>query len=67
MWVNSFSVCVHLDIAIEHMYGEAGDQEKPMICVPCELVAWYRRHNMLGLGIQVMNINNNEMYLLLFI
>ena len=65
MWVNSFSVCVHLDIAIEYMHGEAGDEEKPMICVPCELVAWHRRHNMLG--IQVMNINNNDMYLLLFI
>ena len=29
VWVNSFSVCAHLDIAIEHMYDEAGDEEKP--------------------------------------
>ena len=29
VWVNSFSVCAHLDIAIEHMYGEPGNEEKP--------------------------------------
>ena len=29
VWVSSFSVCAHLDIAIEHMYGEPGNEEKP--------------------------------------
>lgn len=29
VWVNSFSVCAHLDIAMEDMYSEAGDEEKP--------------------------------------
>ena len=24
VWVNSFSVCAHLDIAMEHMSNEAG-------------------------------------------
>ena len=28
-WVNSFSVCAHLDIAMEHMYNEAGEEQKP--------------------------------------
>lgn len=28
VWVNSFSVCAHLDIAMEHMYSDAGDEEK---------------------------------------
>ena len=28
VWVNSFSVCAHLDISIEQMYDEAGDEEK---------------------------------------
>ena len=27
--VNSFSVCAHLDIAMEHMYNEAGEEQKP--------------------------------------
>ena len=27
--VNSFSVCAHLDIATEHMYNEAGEEQKP--------------------------------------
>ena len=26
--VNSFSVCAHLDIAMEHMYNEAGEEQK---------------------------------------
>ena len=29
VWVNSFSVCAHLDIAMEHMYNEAGEEQKP--------------------------------------
>ena len=29
VWVNSFSVCAHLDIAIEHMYNESGEEQKP--------------------------------------
>ena len=29
VWVNSFSVCAHLDIAMEHMYDEAGEEQKP--------------------------------------
>ena len=29
VWVNSFRVCAHLDIAIEHMYNEAGEEQKP--------------------------------------
>ena len=29
VWVNSFSVCAHLDIATEHMYNEAGEEQKP--------------------------------------
>ena len=28
VWVNSFSVCAHLDIAMEHMYNEAGEELK---------------------------------------
>ena len=28
VWVNSFSLCAHLDIAMEHMYNEAGDELK---------------------------------------
>ena len=27
--VNNFSVCAHLDIAMEHMYNEAGEEQKP--------------------------------------
>ena len=27
VWVNGFSVCAHLDIAIEHMYNEAGEEQ----------------------------------------
>ena len=26
VWVKSFSVCAHLDIAMEHMYGEAEEK-----------------------------------------
>ena len=26
VWVNSFSVCTHLDLAVEHMYDEAGEK-----------------------------------------
>ena len=29
VWVYSFSVCAHLDIAMEHMYNEAGEVQKP--------------------------------------
>ena len=29
VWVNSFSVCAHLDIALEHTYNEAGVKQKP--------------------------------------
>ena len=29
VWVNSFSVCAHLDIAMEDMYSETGDEEMP--------------------------------------
>ena len=29
VWVNSFSMCAHLDIAMEHMYNEAGEEQKP--------------------------------------
>ena len=29
VWVNSFSVCAHLDIAMEHVYNEAGEEQKP--------------------------------------
>ena len=29
VWVNSFSLCDHLDIAMEHMYNEAGEELKP--------------------------------------
>ena len=29
VWVNSFSVCAHLDITMEHMYNEAGEEQKP--------------------------------------
>ena len=29
VWVNSFSLCTHLDIAMEHMYNEAGEGLKP--------------------------------------
>ena len=28
VWVNSFSVCAHLDIAMEHMYNEAGEEQR---------------------------------------
>ena len=28
-WVNSFSVCAHLDIAMEQMYNEAEEEQKP--------------------------------------
>ena len=27
--VYSFSVCTHLDIAMEHIYNEAGEEQKP--------------------------------------
>ena len=27
--VNTFSVCAHLDIAMEHMYNEAGEEQNP--------------------------------------
>ena len=27
--VNSFSVCVHLDTAMDHMYNESGEEQKP--------------------------------------
>ena len=27
--VNSYSVCAHLDIGMEHMYNEAGEEQKP--------------------------------------
>ena len=27
--MNSFSVCAHLDIAMKHMYNEAGEEQKP--------------------------------------
>ena len=26
VWVNSFSICAHLDTAMEHMYSDAGDE-----------------------------------------
>ena len=29
VWVNSFSVCAHLDIVMEHIYNEAGEEQKP--------------------------------------
>ena len=29
LWVNSFSVCAHIDIAMEHMYNEAEEEQKP--------------------------------------
>ena len=29
VWVNSFSVCAHLDIAMEDIYSETGDKENP--------------------------------------
>ena len=29
VWVNSFSACAHLNIAIEHMYNEAGEEQTP--------------------------------------
>jgi hypothetical protein len=29
VWVNSFGVCAHLDIAMEHMYDEAGEEQMP--------------------------------------
>ena len=29
VWVNSFSVCAPLDIAMEHMYNEAVEEQKP--------------------------------------
>ena len=29
VWVNSLPVCAHLDIAMEHMYNEAGNEQKP--------------------------------------
>ena len=29
VWVNSFIVCAHLDIAMEHMYNEAGEEQRP--------------------------------------
>ena len=29
VWVSSFSVCAHLYIAMEHMYNEAGEGQKP--------------------------------------
>ena len=29
VWVSSFSVCAHLDIAMEHMYNEAVEEQKP--------------------------------------
>ena len=29
VWVNSFSVCAHLHIVMEHMYNEAGEEQKP--------------------------------------
>lgn len=28
VWVNSFSVCAHLDIAMEHMYDESEEEQK---------------------------------------
>ena len=28
VWVNSFTVCANLDIAMEHMYNEAGEEHK---------------------------------------
>jgi len=30
VWANSFSVCAHLHIAMEHMYNEAGEEQKPL-------------------------------------
>ena len=29
VWVNSFSVCAYIVIAMEHMYNEAGEEQKP--------------------------------------
>ena len=29
VWVNSFSVCAHLDITMEHMYDEAREEQMP--------------------------------------
>ena len=29
VWVSSFSVCAHLNIAMEHMYNEAVEEQKP--------------------------------------
>ena len=29
VWVNSFSVCAHLDIAMEHVYNEAEEEQRP--------------------------------------
>jgi len=28
VWVNSFSVCANLVIVMEHMYNEAGEEQK---------------------------------------
>ena len=36
VWVNSFSVCAHLDIAMEHMYNEARGEQKPYAYVDGE-------------------------------
>ena len=30
VWVNSFSVCAHLHIAMEYMCNEAGEEQKPL-------------------------------------
>ena len=29
VWVNSFTVCTHFDIAMDHMNNEAGVEQKP--------------------------------------
>lgn len=29
VWVNSFSVCAHLNLAVEHMYSYAGEDDNP--------------------------------------
>ena len=31
VWVNSLSVCAPLDTAMEHMYTEAGEEQKPQV------------------------------------
>ena len=30
VWINSFSVCAHLNIAMEYLYRDAGDVENPL-------------------------------------